>query len=493
VPQNDQIAPTRQNKLSCAGCGKPGVGICAKCCKKPEYRLASFARANPLRKRAPELYRRLDDLSRLPLDGNRNLWDEFCVDIKAGDLYEHLPILVEMVQEGKWRTDALRPKEWLRAQFAGRVKRQRSKVHDRSGQDDYDLAGQRRASGPRFDKRNGALVECEARPYIESEITNGKGGTVSPEEVIDGLYARRELTRADGGHFVKSADREDLAFLKGMSLAERREAEHCKDMVVRLRFNRPAFDKALAESRAHLEPVIEQMKMGRDEAEVLAVEELLWAVGPRCYLKFLDEANYKRVRNAWDRLDRLRKKPAWAALFRRTLREFAKQTRKGWSRKYWADYDRQMARAGWRHLVPEDSNTMIWHVEDNRAPMNAKEAQIRREQMRMFAEEDERLGIMLPPLPPPAPEVGDDDGNVVLGWDIDDRKRALYRSSAKKPKPLILDGHRHRRHSDGATQNGGKGRTRGATRESSKASRIPPRPQWSVEQWLDTVRDRKRK
>jgi hypothetical protein len=330
MPKNDQRNFPHQTKLSCAGCGKPGVGICAKCCKKPKYRMAAVARANPLRNRDPETFQRLDDLSRLPLDGNRNLWDEFCVDIKAGDLYEHLPILVEMVQEGKWRTDALRPKEWLRAQFAGRVKRQRSKVHDRSGQDDYDLAGQRRASGPRFDKRNGALVECEARPYVESEITNGKGGTVSPEEVIDGLYARRELTRADGDRFVKPADRKSLRYLKGMTLAERRETRRCEAMVFYLRAARPVFDKALADAIAHLGQVVEQMKMDQDEAEVLAVEELLWAVGPRRYLNYLEGAHHKRIRNAWDRLDRHKRNRKWAASFRVALSELSANMR--WAR-----------------------------------------------------------------------------------------------------------------------------------------------------------------
>ena len=45
----------------------------------------------------------------------------------------------------------------------------------------------------------------------------------------------------------------------------------------------------------------------------------LWDAHPRMYLNFLDEANKRRLRNAWDRFDRRRKEPD----FHRTLHERA--------------------------------------------------------------------------------------------------------------------------------------------------------------------------
>jgi hypothetical protein len=41
------------------------------------------ARINLLEAREPELYKRLDELSRLPLDGNERAWDDFCIQIKS--------------------------------------------------------------------------------------------------------------------------------------------------------------------------------------------------------------------------------------------------------------------------------------------------------------------------------------------------------------------------------------------------------------------------
>src|ERR1019366_7348371 len=41
--------------LTCSGCGKPGVSICARCSKKPRYK-AALARVHPLQERDPELY-----------------------------------------------------------------------------------------------------------------------------------------------------------------------------------------------------------------------------------------------------------------------------------------------------------------------------------------------------------------------------------------------------------------------------------------------------
>jgi hypothetical protein len=65
------------------GCGKPGVTICASCSKQRRYRQKLAARINLLEAREPELYKRLDELSRLPLDGNERAWDDFCIQIKS--------------------------------------------------------------------------------------------------------------------------------------------------------------------------------------------------------------------------------------------------------------------------------------------------------------------------------------------------------------------------------------------------------------------------
>src|SRR5450759_546791 len=74
--------------ITCAVCGKAGVSICAKCSKKGRRYKTALARANPLQERDPELYKRLDEMSRLSLQGNRQVFDEFCIEIKAGVFYE---------------------------------------------------------------------------------------------------------------------------------------------------------------------------------------------------------------------------------------------------------------------------------------------------------------------------------------------------------------------------------------------------------------------
>src|ERR1039458_3508856 len=142
----DPTVAAATTTLACVVCGKIGVSVCAKCSapRKRKYR-TEIAQAHPLQERDPELYKRLDGMSRLPLQGNQQLWDEFCVEIKAGAFYEHLPILVEILQEGKWRTDALSVRTWLRENLARRVKRI-------SAPEDYDPTGKRHAGGPKFDK-----------------------------------------------------------------------------------------------------------------------------------------------------------------------------------------------------------------------------------------------------------------------------------------------------------------------------------------------------
>src|SRR5450759_3379511 len=78
----------RITTITCAVCGKAGVSICAKCSKKGRRYKTALARANPLQERDPELYKRLDEMSRLSLQGNRQVFDEFCIEIKAGVFYE---------------------------------------------------------------------------------------------------------------------------------------------------------------------------------------------------------------------------------------------------------------------------------------------------------------------------------------------------------------------------------------------------------------------
>src|SRR5271166_3807735 len=103
----DPTAAPEITAFTCAVCGKTGVSICARCSKKGRRYKTALARAHPLQKRDPELYKRLDDMSRLSLQEIKQLWDEFCIEIKAEHFYEDILIFVELLQEGKWRTEAL--------------------------------------------------------------------------------------------------------------------------------------------------------------------------------------------------------------------------------------------------------------------------------------------------------------------------------------------------------------------------------------------------
>jgi hypothetical protein len=302
--------------LTCSGCGKVGVSICARCSKKPGYK-AMIARAHPLQERDPELYKRLDEMSRVSLQENKQLWDEFCREIKAEDFYEHLAILVEIVQEGKWRTKVLNVREWLRVQLARRAKRS-------TAPEDYGPTGRRRRGGPKFDKRNGALTAFATRPFTEFEVLSRDGESISPDEAIEGQLERKRLQTAgdedgDSVGWIVPADRDSLRFLGRRTVAERCEASRCAQMADALKHDKATFDQALAERMAKQRRLVERMGLDQDEAEVLAVIELLWDAGPRMYLNFLDEANKRRVRNAWDRFDRRRKNTD----FHRTLRELA--------------------------------------------------------------------------------------------------------------------------------------------------------------------------
>jgi hypothetical protein len=243
----------------------------------------------------------------------------FAYRLKASNFYEHLPILVEIVREGRWRTNALKPETWIRLEFSSRLR----KAHK---DDDYDRTGKRRPGGPRFDKRNGALISWEARPYAEFEISNEEGETLSADEDIDGRLARAEARRGDGGHQLLLADRDSLRTLRGRTWAEYRENELCEERLDKLKGDTAAFDKLVAETIRRQILLTTALNLDSDESEVMAIVELLWSVGPRVYLNFVDQLNRKRLRNAWDRLDRKREKPA----FKQKSREYGKKTRREW-------------------------------------------------------------------------------------------------------------------------------------------------------------------
>src|SRR5664279_5256264 len=306
-------------------------------------------------------------MSRLPLKGNQKLWDDFCAEVGGEDYYEYMPILVKIVQEGGWRTDALKPLEWLRGNLAKRVMRL-------CGPDDYGpavasvdnegrpvISRTRRPSWPKFDKRNGALTAFATRPYAEFEVLSRDGETISPDEAIEGQLERKRLRTAspdeNDNSVAMPADRDSLRFLSRKTLAERWESYRCEELAEALKLDKAAFDRALTDAIGAQRELVERMELDQDEAVVVAVIELLWSVGPRMYLNFLDEPDHKRIRNAWDRVDRKRKNPEWAARFRRTLRTYANLTRAAWSHSRRGDeaaYERFLDRQGWKHLIPTE-------------------------------------------------------------------------------------------------------------------------------------------
>jgi hypothetical protein len=254
-------------------------------------------------------------MSQLPLQGNKQLWDELCIEIKAGDFYEYLPILVEIVHEGKWRTDALDAKRWLRGHLARRAERY-------SDPEEYGptVNARRRPGGPKYDKRSGALTAFATRPFAEFEVLGEDGAAISAEEVID-RKRLQTVAEVDGYEkVVMPADRESLLVLGRHTLAEVCEASRCARMVDALKHDRPTFDKALANAIAGQQWLFNRMGLDQDEAEVLAVSILLWNAGPRMYLNFLDKVNKPRMRNAWDRLGRRMKNPDFSRDLRCLLR-----------------------------------------------------------------------------------------------------------------------------------------------------------------------------
>jgi hypothetical protein len=66
-------------------------------------------------------------MARLSIQEIKPLWDEFCVEIKAQDFYEELATFVEILREGKWKTDALRVTPWLRENHTGRLRPDRKR------------------------------------------------------------------------------------------------------------------------------------------------------------------------------------------------------------------------------------------------------------------------------------------------------------------------------------------------------------------------------
>ena len=262
-------------------------------------------------------------MSRLPVRENKKLWDEFCLDIGAGDVYEHLPILVGILQEGKWRTEALNVKKWLRGNLAKRVKRS-------VGEDDYDLNGKRRNFGPKFDKRSGALIKPVERPFAEFETVNEEGGTLSPEETIDYEIARRKLQTAGGqevdddGYVVITpapADRDTPRILRRKTVAEWLDTGFERILLQR---DRPAFDKLLSQTMLAQQVLVARLGWIRMKQR--------YSLSSRCFTLtsrgLISTSSRRPTETGFAMLGtvaRRRKKPE----FRKILREEARKRRHG--------------------------------------------------------------------------------------------------------------------------------------------------------------------
>jgi hypothetical protein len=335
---------------------------CSKCNsaagkrKKTIRQRTIVCRAHDLEEREPELYRRLDEMSQTPLEKCQQLWgangeNGLCVEIGAEAYYEHLPIFLEILKEGKWRTQAVHVKPWLRENLARRVKKL-------NGPDDYgpDMNAKRRPGGARFDKRNGALIAFATRPLAEFEILGEDGDIWSGEEAVESLHRKALLkVGADGGdgeRFIPMpANREDLRFLRGRTYAESWEAIHYKWVASLLREDKPAFDALLVCAINDLSGIAKSMSFDADEVEALAISTLLGNASSTVYLKFPDPDQGKRVRNGLLRIKRRLKNPDFERLFRNTLRALANETRWKWWREYWASYERSLDREDWRRLI----------------------------------------------------------------------------------------------------------------------------------------------
>jgi len=414
--------------LTCAVCGKAGASICATCAqpRKRKYR-AAIALAHPQQERDPGPYKRIEQMSRLPLESHTQLWGEFCVEIGAGDFYEYLPILVEIVQEGKWR-NASYPMKWLRTTFVRQAKRSEP-------QDDYYANGKRRTpkapadsygkpSGV-FDKRSGLLIDYSTRPFVEFGGENEKGDRFSPEDAIDNTVARRNLRTAGGrevdddGHLMTPpvpADRDTPAWLREklrkMSLTEVMCAGDATNLLLN---DQPSFEKLKAQTMSQQRDLAQRLELDADEAEVLAINILLYADEPRTYMNFVQEGDKKRFRNAWDRFDRRRKKPE----FRKILREEARKRRNGPAAATPPKAPvKGPSKFGSRGAfgIPV-AVALSWHGQLDRAG-----------------------GLLLQTPKDDAPREGEGEASrpVELACDLSPEQRALYRASArKKPRPRV--------------------------------------------------------
>src|SRR5208337_3828879 len=113
----------------------------------------------------------------------------------------------------------------LRENLAKRVKRI-------IAPEDYDPTGKRRAGGPKFDKRNGALTAAATRPFTEFAGFGEDGDTIPPDEAIEGRIAKKDLLTTGDEDSYESvipmpADRESLKLLGRLTQAERWESWDC--------------------------------------------------------------------------------------------------------------------------------------------------------------------------------------------------------------------------------------------------------------------------
>lgn len=342
------------------------------------------------------LIKRLNSLRQLPLKGNEKEWGLLCVEMIGGDLYEHLRTLVEIVHRGDWQSKS-NPAAWIRQVLINRC----------GIRDDYNRMGRRRPGGLRFDHRSCALTHWEARPFAEFEISDGEGGTLLPEEALDGITARAQMQRTDGGCQIALADRESLKRLRRRTLAEANEHDLCKLRLQVLKCNKAAFDRLLLTTIVDMRPLVTHLRIDVDMAEVLAVVALLWSIGPRTYLNYLDQSNHRRLRNAWDRIDRQAKNPKVAEQFRRTLQSFSSNTRRTWEDDegdYWED-EHSFCYKPVKANRPRNCGCQRCGALDSRlctcdlGGQRRHTCQQPEMQLRLRAERDQQGGVLLPPIP----------------------------------------------------------------------------------------------
>ena len=302
--------------------------------------------------------------------------------------------------------------KWLRENLANRVKR----VSAPEEGEDYPT-GKRRPGGPRFDKRSGLLISHGTRPYTEFGGVGQEGDDFSPEGAVDNKVARRNLQTAGGGdddgHIVMPADRDTSSrILRKKTLTEWLDGGL---MMTLLERDRPAFDKLVRQTIVKLQPLAARLGLDQEEAGVLAVITLLYADEPRTYLNFVPETDRKRIRNAWDRLDRKRKKPE----FRKILQSEARKRRDPIGAK--------LALA-----LSEPSKAKLGSTR-TRGAFGLPAYVV----LRWHGQLDRAVGILLSPWREASTDDANQEGSrtVTLASDLSPKQRALYRSSAgKKPR-----------------------------------------------------------